>query len=208
MAKTGHSGGRRMQRCSNRGSSIGAGSSSSDSGSRVGWSVVSGMPDIKIPQTLAFHVPGQPLRCPTLPSSRFTYNPFPRSSRPSSVILLLLSVRSILLASARSFPYPISFSLYRSLLLHFPRGFPRRIFRHPCRKPSYPHFPSRYLAHLPTSFGARAARRCLWNHVGITRMPRCVQCIHEPYARILNRLPQHSAQARLLGSSCQEPRRL
>lgn len=77
MAKTGHSGGRRMQRCSNRGSSIGAGSSSSsDSGSRVGWSVVSGMPDIKIPQTLAFHVPGQPLRCPT-PSSRFTYNPFP-----------------------------------------------------------------------------------------------------------------------------------
>lgn len=52
------------QRCSNRGSSAGAGSSSSGSGSRVGWSVVSGMPDIKIPQTLPFHVPGQPLRCP------------------------------------------------------------------------------------------------------------------------------------------------
>lgn len=78
-------------------------------------------------------------------------------SRPSSVILLLLSVRSILLASARSSPYPISSSLYRSLLLHFPLGFLRRIFRHPCRKPSCPHFPSRYLAHLPTSFGARAA---------------------------------------------------
>lgn len=127
-----------------------------------------------------FHVPGQSLRCPT--PSVLLITPFCSQSSPS---FICLSIRT-------SLPYPISSSLYRSPLLHFTLGFHQRIFRHPCRKPSCPHFLSRYLSHFPASSGAWA-RSCLWNHVDITRMPRCVQSIHEPYARILNRLPPHSA---------------
>lgn len=134
QSKTGCLGGRCLQRCSNRDSSIGAGSSSSDSGSRIGWSVVPGMSDIKIPQTLAFHVPGQPLRCHT----------------PSVLLITFLSFLGhlLLLSVCSSFLHPHVPSLphFRSPLLHFTLDFFRRIFRHPCRKPSCPHFLSRYLA--------------------------------------------------------------
>lgn len=191
--------GRGLQRCSNRGSSIGVGSSSNDSGSRVEWSVVSGMSDIKIPQTLAFHVPGQPLRCPTLfvlLITRFC---------PSSIIPFF-------------FPsvHPSCIRTYPSFLTLFPLRFTARHYfillwvfsgEYFVPKTKLPTFPISLSSHLPTSFGARA-RHCLWNQVGITRMPRCVRCIHELYARILNRLPQHSVQEKLLGNSCQERCRL
>lgn len=113
--------------------------SSSVSSSEVGRSVVSGMPDIKIPQALSFHVSGQPHCAAVTYALRFTYNPF--VSLPS--VTFFHHPRA---SSLSEFP-----PLHRSPILHFAQNFPRRIFRRSCRKPSYPHFPSRYL--LPTSSG-------------------------------------------------------
>jgi len=151
-----------------------------------------------MPQTLPFHVPGQPLWC-SIPS-RFTYNPF-------LSFLGHLLLPSVWLPHVPSLPHFLLALPLAATSFSLSTLFSSEIFWHPCRKPSCPHFLSRYLAIFRRllTFGPE---RCLWNHVGITRMPQCVQYIHEPYARILNRLPQHSAQAKLLGNSCQEGCRL
>ena len=119
---------------------------------------------------------------------RFTYNSF----------LPFLSVISFFHPSIYSHVLSLSYFLALPLAAtSFYSGFPPENISASVPKTELPAFPILLSNHLPRRLPTLLMKLRRY-YVDITRMPRCVQCIHEPYARILNRLPQHSAQAKLL----------